>query len=147
MGNENDLPFDGCYRINDLFMAGPYPATRSDAYAETRLRALLDAGVDAVVDLTESFESVRYGHSGSGYEAQLHMLATEQGRLLEYRRFGFQDMSVPDPEFMIARHGHAVGNQVLRTIDRLRGYDPRRHLESPQTREQCDMVVRWGRDR
>lgn len=182
MGKENDLPFDGCYRINDLFMAGPYPVTRSDAYAEIRLRALLDAGVDAVVDLTEAFESVRYGQSGSGYEAQLHMLATEQGRLLEYRRFGFQDMSVPDPEFMItildaidnahargqrvylhcwggvgrtgtvvgcwlARHGHAVGTDVLRTIDRLRGFDPRRHLESPQTREQCDMVVRWGRDR
>lgn len=182
MGNENDLPFDGCYRINDVFMAGPYPAIRNDAYTEIRLRALLDAGVDAVVDLTESYESARYGQSGIGYESPFRTLAAERGRQVEYRRFGFQDMSVPDPEFMItildaiddahargrrvylhcwggvgrtgtvvgcwlARHGHAAGTDVLRAINRLRGFDPHRHLESPQTREQREMVVRWELDR
>lgn len=182
MGSETDLPFDGCYRIDDLLMAGPYPAIRTEALAEFRLCALLDAGVDAVVDLTESYESVRYGQSGGGYEAQLHAIAEQKGRPVEYLRYGFQDMSVPDPEFMITildaiddarsrgrrvylhcwggvgrtgtvvgcwlvRHGHAAGTDVLRTINRLRGYDPRRDLESPQTREQCDMVVRWELNR
>jgi hypothetical protein len=181
MGSETDLPFDGCYQIDDLLLAGPYPAIHSNAHATIRLRALLDAGVDLVVDLTESYESARYGQSGSGYESQLRALAAEQGRQVEYRRFGFQDMSVPDPELMImildaidqaraggrrvylhcwggvgrtgtvvgcwlARHGHATGSDVLRKIKMLRAYDPRRHLESPQTREQCDMVVRWERD-
>lgn len=43
----------------------------------------------------------------------------------------------------LARHGIAVGKDALETIKHLRLPDARSHEPSPETREQCDMVVSW----
>jgi hypothetical protein len=43
----------------------------------------------------------------------------------------------------LARHGIAVGKDALETIKHLRLHDASSYEPSPETREQCDMVVSW----
>ncbi len=43
----------------------------------------------------------------------------------------------------LARHGIAVGKDALETIKHLRLHDANSHEPSPETREQCEMVVSW----
>ncbi|HPA08548.1 MAG TPA: tyrosine-protein phosphatase [Methanoregulaceae archaeon] len=43
----------------------------------------------------------------------------------------------------LARHGIAIGKDALETIKHLRLHDASSHEPSPETREQCDMVVSW----
>ncbi len=43
----------------------------------------------------------------------------------------------------LARHGHAVGDEALDTIQRLRQGDEHWLPDSPQTFEQCDFVRTW----
>jgi hypothetical protein len=46
----------------------------------------------------------------------------------------------------LARHGIALGDEALHSIDLLRGYNPGSDLPSPQTREQCSFVRSWEED-
>ena len=43
----------------------------------------------------------------------------------------------------LARHGIAVGKDALEMIDHLRLHDANSYEPSPETREQCAMVVSW----
>ena len=106
-----ELPFEGCYVVDTQLMAGPYPTGRTTAMANYKLQALLDAGIDAVIYLTREHEAPFWGHAAEGYAARLQALAEERNRRLRYHRFGFLDMSVPDPELMM---------KILDTIDALR---------------------------
>ncbi|MBE0644597.1 MAG: dual specificity protein phosphatase family protein [Bacteroidetes bacterium] len=47
----------------------------------------------------------------------------------------------------LARHGIASGGQALRAISALREYEEGKHMQSPQTRKQCDMVRQWEQGR
>jgi hypothetical protein len=43
----------------------------------------------------------------------------------------------------LVRHGIAEGEAALKAIQKMRRNDPKAHEPSPETREQCDFVLRW----
>jgi protein tyrosine phosphatase (PTP) superfamily phosphohydrolase (DUF442 family) len=43
----------------------------------------------------------------------------------------------------LVRHGIAEGEAALKAIQEIRRNDPKAHEPSPETREQCDFVLRW----
>jgi hypothetical protein len=44
----------------------------------------------------------------------------------------------------LVRHGIAEGQAVFKTIQEMRRNDPKGHEASPETKEQCDFVLRWS---
>ena len=46
----------------------------------------------------------------------------------------------------LVRHGIAEGEAALKAIQQMRRNDPKAHEPSPETREQCDFVLRWKAD-
>lgn len=43
----------------------------------------------------------------------------------------------------LARHSIAEGETALKAIQKMRRNDPKAHEPSPETREQCEFVLRW----
>ena len=127
MGIESNIPFRGWYRVDAQLTAGPYPSTAEPSAARDRLAALLESGVDSIIDLTELRECARYGMSADGYADMLDDVARAAGRKVTRVRMGFPDMSVPDPELMISildaidaarARGHAVYVHCLGGVGR-----------------------------
>ncbi len=102
MGQADDVPFEGCYRIDDQLMAGPYPGARIVPGSDSDLDALLYAGMDCFIDLTVVEEGREYGRPLPPYESRLRTIAEHRATAVEYRRFPIFDMEVPDLETMIA---------------------------------------------
>ena len=84
------------------FLAGEYPGHKDDTAARQKLGALLDAGIQVFVDLTEPGE---YGLRP--YEAMLDE-ARPAGAALAYHRLPIRDISVPTASRM---------RQILALID------------------------------
>jgi hypothetical protein len=101
MGQKEFVPFEGCYHIDTQLMAGPYPAAVSFQVADRKLRALLDAGIDYFIDLTEADEGRMFGRPLIPYQSQLEEIAGENGIPFVHRRFPTEDMEVPDERQMI----------------------------------------------
>lgn len=93
-------------------MAGPYPGALSPAIADTKLRALLAAGIDYFIDLTEVGEGRHFGRPLVPYREHLMELVAESGLAAEHCRWPIPDMDIPDDEQMIA---------ILDDIDQARG--------------------------
>ena len=95
-GNTLDRPIPNSYWVQPgRFAAGEYPGASNPQSAARKLRALLDAGVDHFIDLTESGEPLeRYDH-----------VVKEEARLLgkevKLERHSIVDVSIPrNPEHM-----------------------------------------------
>jgi protein-tyrosine phosphatase len=161
-----ELPPGTAWVIPGRLLAGPYPFARDDGRGRAMLRALLDAGVTAFVDLTEAGEC-------PPYETALQAEATQRGALVSYRRLPIPDFGVPDDTHMttilaaidealsagraiyvhcrggIGRTGTVVGcwlvqqgrsgEEALRQVEALLGPG------SPETDEQRQLVRRWAR--
>jgi protein-tyrosine phosphatase len=98
-----DHPISGAYWVRPgQFLAGPYPGGWDETRARERLRALLAAGVDLFVDLTESGER-------DSYEPLLNDEAAKMSRRVEHIRLSIPDMDIPPAGDMV---------QILDTIDR-----------------------------
>ena len=170
--NSPDRPSANSYWVvPDRFAAGEYPGAWYPAEAATRLKTLLDAGIDHFIDLTEP-ES--YSPTSKLRRSELSDSAT----LIQWERHPIIDASVPrSPEQMAAilaiddaignnktvydcwggvgrtgtvvgcwlvRHGH-TGDSALRQIaEWWQGVEKIRwHPRSPETREQaCPQLAR-----
>jgi protein-tyrosine phosphatase len=165
MSNQSDHPIPGAYWVRPgQLLAGPYPGGWGENRARERLRALLAAGVDLFVDLTESSER-------DSYEPLLNEEAARLNRRVSHIRLSIPDMDVPPAEEMVrildtidsaliegkmvyvhcmggigrtgtvvgcflVRHG-MTGDNALREIARLL------HDGSPETIEQRAMITNW----
>lgn len=167
MSSTPTVPYHGAYWVEpDRVLAGPYPLVLTAHATEKRLRALLDAGIDTLVDLTEEGEL-------EAYAPLIQRLAAQRDLRVRHVRLPIRDMTVPTPEHLraildtidsalvedrtvyvhcwggIGRTGTAVGawlvrhglsgEDALRQIIALRGG----RLDSPQTPEQAQMVRSW----
>lgn len=151
------------------FAAGEHPAYGGRQQLEPRLLALVNAGIDSFVDLTEEGESEHYG-------GLLAVTGTET--TLIHRRRAIPDMSVPTIEHMIetldlldeslrthratylhclagagrtgivvgchlVRHGMS-GGMAIQEIGRLRARVRANGLQSPVTDAQREFVLEWA---
>ncbi len=160
------LPPGATWIVPGALLAGPYPFARDEERGRAALRALLDVGVTAFIDLTEAGEC-------PPYDAALQAEATRRGQLVTHQRLPIPDFGVPDDAHMaailtaieaalsagrvvyvhcrggIGRTGTVVGcwlvqqghdgEEALRRVNALLGPG------SPETDEQRWLVRRWRR--
>jgi polymorphic toxin system DSP-PTPase phosphatase-like protein len=154
------------------FLAGEYPGQVSEELTRKRVDALIEAGFDMFIDLTQSDENLPY--SGIlGDEAKIYEVKAT------YHRFPIGDFGLPTPQQMnsildaideslqagrkiylhcwggIGRTGTTVGCYLVRqgktgaeALDQLsiwwRGVPKSRyHLHSPETLEQMNFILAW----
>lgn len=163
-------PLDTYWLEPGRILAGEYPGDRyadghADGLARHRLACLREAGVEAIVDLTEEDEGLLpYAHLLDG---------------ISHQRFPIEDVSVPrNEQTMVAildaidghargkvvyvhclggvgrtgtvagcypvRHGLDRGDAIARLAE-LRAGCRKAHRLSPETPEQTDFVHRWRR--
>ena len=97
-----DRPSNTYWVVSGRFAAGEYPGAKNRGDAADKLRALMSAGIDHFVDLTEPHELAPY--AGIAVEE-----ATRLGLWVEHKRYPIRDVQVPR-----ARHEMAV---ILDAID------------------------------
>jgi len=167
------VPFSSTYWVVPRqFLAGEHPVELSDADTEARLNALLDAGIQTFVNLTEEREKMQ------SYSHRLHALAADRGINVEVLRIPILDRRVPSvdalrgildvidrsigngqPVFVhcfagvgrtgtivgcyLKRHGRATSQDVIEKISVLRSQMPGGRELSPHTPEQIEMVRNW----
>jgi hypothetical protein len=97
-GDALPRPHDNCYwLLPGLVLAGEYPASRDPARPEltqTRITALLGAGVREFVDLTSTAEGL------PPYRDAIDQVAFSLAVEVIHRRWAIADYSVPDPALM-----------------------------------------------
>jgi predicted protein tyrosine phosphatase len=169
---DNHVIPDSYWVIPDKLLAGEYPGARTEAEARAKLRALLDAGVRAFIDLTEAGE---YGLRP--YWPLVQQLAAERNIRVTHTRLSIPDMGAPEPAHMhiilqtidgylaagqpvyvhcyggIGRTGTVVGCHLvqqgvtgaaaLAEIARRRQGTPDGYRQSPETEEQRRLVLAW----
>lgn len=167
----SDLP--GAYRVAPRLLAGPYPCAADLTTAQRRVAALLELGVDAIVDLTEPGE-----YNLRPYWPLLREQAALQRRHIERWNAPIPDMGTPSAAQMqailahidaalkagrtvyvhcfggVGRTGVVIGcylvqqgldgDKALATIAHLRKSLHNAHRVSPETEMQREMVRRWG---
>lgn len=167
------VPFERSYWVLDgLFLAGLYPGAPEEDESRRRVRALCDAGIRHILDLTEADELTWRGPLRH-YEDLLEELAPD----ITWERFPIRDMDIAPKEVIsvilesidchlergepvylhclgglgrtgmivgcwIVRHGFARGEAALHAISRLRGRALTGSV-SPQTWNQCKVVREW----
>ena len=167
------VPITNTYWVlSRQLLAGEYPGDCDQQVAETRISALLDAGIRTVMDLTEENEIV------PGYSGLLRALAEDRRTEMTYMRVPIPDRSAPsvwtmrcildvldrsladeNPAFVhcfagigrtgtvvgcyLKRHGLATDQDVMARIAELRRCMPYAGNPSPQTPEQVRMVKTW----
>ena len=173
--NSPDRPSANSYWVvPGRFAAGEYPGAWHPAEAATKLKSLLDAGIDHFIDLTQAGELLPY--YGIAQEE-----AHRRGQTVEWERHPIVDASVPrSPEQMAAildaiddalgsgktvyvhcwggvgrtgtvvgcwlvRHGHAGDEALRRIAEWWQGVEKIRfHPHSPETHQQRDYVRNWA---
>jgi protein-tyrosine phosphatase len=73
-------------------LAGGYPGARTARKAAQKMRLLIDAGVDSIVDLTTPDDRLAL------YEATLRAVADEAGRQVVHFSYPIPDMGVIDQD-------------------------------------------------
>ena len=94
--------------IPDSFAAGEYPGAKNPDETAAKLGALLEAGIDHFIDLTEAGERA-YSGPLAAYSDILDEEARRRGLTIGWERHPIRDMDVPNsPESMI---------EILNAID------------------------------
>jgi ADP-ribosyl-[dinitrogen reductase] hydrolase len=172
--SKRPTPHPNCYWVpGERILGGEYPGAFDRAEALSKLRALLDAGVDSFVDLTEDGELLPYED----------ILRRELGKSAEdvrYQRLPIRDVSVPTAGRMreildriesehaagrtvyvhcwggVGRTGTVIGCHLVRrghsgrqALDRLKELwktvaKRSYHAQSPETEEQRRFVHDWA---
>jgi protein-tyrosine phosphatase len=73
-------------------LAGEYPGATTPAKAREKIRPLIDAGVDSIVDLTTADDHL------ASYREALELAATQAGRQIHHFAHPIPDMSVIDQD-------------------------------------------------
>jgi hypothetical protein len=85
-----------CYWVlPGRFLAGEYPAHDTIPGASQRLEALLEAGIDSFIDLTEADEL-------GAYLPLLEKIAMQRAVHIDYMRFPIADLGLPEHAQMLA---------------------------------------------
>lgn len=165
------VPFpDSYWVIPGKFLAGEYPGAREEQAARRKLRALIRAGVDLCIDLTEPGEL-------PPYTDWLRAEAEEYMRSVEHMRFPIPDFTAPSPKLVrevldtidaaiadgrvvylhcwggigrtgtivgcyLVRHGR-TGRDAVADIAELRSATPNRIYPSPESPDQLDLILDW----
>lgn len=155
------------------FLAGEYPGHFNEEFTRKRLDALIEAGINLFIDLTQPDETFPYAEvlREEAYRYQVEAL---------YRRFPIGDFGLPSLEQMdlilaeiekglqaghkiylhcwggIGRTGTTVGCYLVRqgrtgeeALDQLSTWwnevpKSRYHRSSPETAEQMDFILSWS---
>ena len=190
----NPIPYS-YWAITDKLLAGEYPGDQhpknyfrtlvSKVYSilgflsrpnqgvmnpDKRIKALLDAGINTFLDLTELNEL-------PGYEHKLNAINDSDNLSIKYKRMAIKDRNVPKKEFLkeildfidkesknnrkvsvdclrgLGRTGTIVGcylvregfkgEEALQEIFKLRQGMLNAWMQSPQTEEQIQTVINW----
>jgi hypothetical protein len=90
-GDALPRPHDNCYwLLPGLVLAGEHPSGGANTITQTRLAALIDAGIRQFVDLTAEHERL------PAYRDELNEAAASRGVTAVWHRFPIADYSVPD---------------------------------------------------
>lgn len=81
-------------------LAGCFPGDLDPQKAETKLKALLDAGMRTFICLQEEHETNGAGMGFDPYLPRLQELAKQKGVTVEWHRFPIQDDHIPTPDLM-----------------------------------------------
>ena len=171
-GGERPLP-NSYWVIPGRFAAGEYPGAKEPEFAATKLKTLLDTGINHFIDLTETKELVPYVEIAREKARSL-------GRTVGWERHPIVDLSVPsNPEQMVniidaidaarrdgkiiyihcwggvgrtgtvvgcwlVRHGYTGEAALQKITEWWQEVDKvHRHPKSPETREQRAYVRNW----
>lgn len=163
--------YNSYWIIPGRFRAGEYPGSIQEDEARSKLRWLLDQGINFIIDLTEAGELVK---------TYTHLLYKEADKIhmpVMYKRLSIQDFAEPSHETMVeilniidlslidgkniyihcfgghgrtgtvvgcylVRHG-TPGEKALEMIQELRRGIPEEEYRSPETEGQRKMVMEW----
>ena len=168
---EHPIP-NSYWAVPNKLVAGEYPASRfSDDLTRHNLSKLLEAGVSFFLNLTQPGELVSYEKLLMGEakrwdklvehrqipirdrncpskEIMIEILDTIDGvikkrRVVYLHCWGGIGRTGTVVGCHLVRHGMA-GREALLKIESLRAETPSGWLESPETDEQCEMVLSWG---
>jgi ADP-ribosyl-[dinitrogen reductase] hydrolase len=156
------------------FLAGAYPGDLTPDKAEEKIRELISAGIRCIVDLTSEGDRNLSGQHLMTYRHYVDALAPgayhrkpitdldvpSRDEMREILDLVDAAISSNRPVYVhclggigrtgtvvgcwLARHGIAAGAAVMGTIRKLRGNDPHRHIESPETSRQRRFVSEWS---
>ena len=90
------------------FLAGAFPAVEDREETRARLKALAEAGIRTIINLTEPDEIQRYGPGTVDYKKLLSEIVAPDGSPLEMQRLSVPDFSTPTKAGM---------KEILDTID------------------------------
>jgi len=163
-------PLPHCYWVlPGELLAGEHPAAAGAEATPTRLRRLLDAGIDSFIDLTQPEELGAYAAElpdGVGYLRKPlpdHSIPREPIEMAEILESIAAQLAAGRRIYLhcragIGRTGMVVGcllvergltgDAAMSELNRLWQQNPRAldWLSVPETDEQSDYVRRWGRD-
>jgi hypothetical protein len=173
MSEEIPVPIENCYWVlQGKFLAGEYPGAHSAREAKERLQRFFDIGVSAFIDLTypgefgiKPYDSFLMDSTGNGAprseyrrfpvgdmrvptpEVMSRILdaiddALDAGRTVYLHCYGGLGRTGTVVGCFLVRHG-MDGDQALTEIRQLRQGTPQSYLDSPQTPEQAEMILRW----
>lgn len=173
MSESTPVPVENSYWVLEgKLLAGEYPGAHSAREAKERLTQFVEAGVDSFIDLTypgefgiKSYESAlleldQNGGSPPEYqrfsvgdmripipEIMLRILdaidrAIEAGRIVYLHCYGGLGRTGTVVGCFLVRHGMG-GGEALTEIRRMRQNTPLSYLDSPQTPEQAEMILKW----
>lgn len=164
------VPFERSYWVvPGRLLAGYYPGDLNRRKQKKKLRALVKAGIDYIIDLTEPEEI-----DGEGYAVELNRMAGHIERI----NMPIRDMGIPSKTEMqrilnlidlalvtgrtvyvhcmggrgrtgtvvgcfLARHGIITGTSIIRHIAWLRRNTPDAQWQVPETYLQVLMVSQW----
>jgi hypothetical protein len=95
------LPYERSYWIiPGRLLAGEYPSDVSPETAQLKLHALLECGIQRVINLMEVDEFDSSGESLPPYEQELRDLAEMRGLNLSCQRFPIKDQEIPTRQQM-----------------------------------------------
>ena len=167
-----DAPIPNSYWVtHGQLLAGGYPGGVNEKDTDQEVRAILEAGIGAFVDLTEEGEHAPYSPS-------LSDIGRQNGTSAQHRRIPIKDLGAPTSSEMnrilrlidefiqddkpvyvhcwggIGRTGTVVGcymveqgmtgSEALQKIEALRKPTPYSRVNSPDNEVQREMVLSWS---
>jgi hypothetical protein len=173
MSEEAPIPIENSYWVlQGRLLAGEYPGAHSAREAKERVERFLDLGVSAFIDLTypgefgiKPYDSLLLDSAGNGGprseyrrfpvgdmrvptpEAMGRILdaidqALDEGRMVYLHCYGGLGRTGTVVGCFLVRHG-MDGQKALLELRDLRRSTPHSYLDSPQTPEQTEMILRW----
>jgi hypothetical protein len=125
-------------------LADFYPGSKDSKEATIKLTAIINDGIQHVINLMERDERDFTGQRFVRYDDMMEFISTRMGISITFNQLPIKDLSVPtELRCYLVRHGLATGKNVLDIIGDLRKDIENSDKQSPETREQREMVVGW----